>query len=43
MRFIDTMHKAYIECVYFTETGDEGQPSGEAELTDWFKLQALTA
>ena len=43
MSFVDTMHKAYLECVYFTETGEEGQPSVEAELTDLFKLQALTA
>lgn len=28
---------AYIEAVYFTETGDNGQPSHEAELTPYFK------
>lgn len=43
MSFVDTMYKAYLECVYFTETGEEGQPPSHAELTNWFKLQALTA
>lgn len=43
MSFVDTMYKAYLECVYFTETGDEGQPSGEAELTDRFWGQAYLA
>lgn len=43
MSFVDTMHKAYLECVYFTETGDDGQPSVNAELTPLFKAQAWAA
>jgi len=43
MSFVDTMHKAYLECVYFTETGEDGQPSSDAELTDLFKAQAWSA
>lgn len=43
MSFIDTMHKAYLECVYFTDTGDTGQPSSNAELTALFKAQAYQA
>ena len=41
--FIDTMYKAYLECVYFTDTGDTGQPSVNAELTPLFKAQAREA
>ena len=41
--FIDTMYKAYLECVYFTDTGDTGQPSVNAELTPLFKAQAWSA
>lgn len=43
MSFVDTMHKAYLEAAYFTETGGIGQPSGEAELTELFKAQAYFA
>lgn len=43
MSFVDTMLKAYLECVYFTETGEDGQPSSDAELTDLFKAQAWSA
>jgi len=43
MSFVDTMYKAYLECVYFTETGEDGQPSSDAELTDRFKAQAWSA
>lgn len=43
MSFIDTMHKAYLECVYFTDTGDTSQPSSNAELTPLFKAQAWEA
>jgi hypothetical protein len=39
----DDMYQAYIEAVYFTETGDLGQPSRGAELTALFKAQAHTA
>lgn len=31
---------AYIEAIYFTETGDTGQPSALAELTPYFKAVA---
>lgn len=41
--FIDTMYKAYLECVYFTDTGDTSQPSSNAELTPLFKAQAWAA
>ena len=41
--FIDTMYKAYLECVYFTDTGDTSQPSSNAELTALFKAQAYQA
>ena len=39
----DLMVQAYIEAVYFTETGDTDQPSAEAELTPLFKVQAWQA
>jgi len=41
--FIDTMYKAYLECVYSTDTGDTSQPSSNAELTALFKAQAYQA
>lgn len=40
MRAVDTMNAAYIEAVFFTETGDNDQPPATAELTDLFKAQA---
>ena len=43
MSFVDTMYKAYLECVYFTDTGDTSQPSSNAELTALFKAQAYQA
>jgi hypothetical protein len=36
----ETMFKAYIEAVYFTDTGDNEQPDSCAELTDYFKARA---
>lgn len=32
--------RAYVEAVYFTETGDEGQPPATAELTDGLLVEA---
>lgn len=29
----DAMFDAYVEAIYFTETGDEGQPPADAELS----------
>ena len=40
MSDIDTMTAAYIEAIYFTETGDTGQPPAEAELTAFDKAKA---
>ena len=40
MTTLQTMVDAYIRAVYFTETGDTDQPSGDAELTDLFKAHA---
>src|SRR3990172_722524 len=37
---IDDMTTAYIEAVYFTETGDCDQPGPNAELTPYFKARA---
>lgn len=39
----DTMTQAYIEAVYFTETGEVEQPSADAALTPLFKVQAWQA
>jgi len=36
----DIMAKAYLEAVYFTETGDTDQPGSDAELTPLFKARA---
>ena len=37
---IDTIQRAYIEAIYFTETGDNGQPPHNAELSALSKAQA---
>ena len=37
---IRKMEAAYIEAVYFTDTGDSEQPTPDAELTDLFRAQA---
>ena len=37
------MVNAYIEAIYFTETGDEGQPEKSAELTENTKHEAWLA
>lgn len=39
----DAMTAAYIEAIYFTETGDEGQPSADAVLTDATEHEAWAA
>lgn len=39
----DLMQKAYIEAIYFTETGEDGQPSPDAELTEATKHEAWAA
>lgn len=36
----ERVYLAYIETVYFTDTGDNGQPPADAELTELFKAQA---
>lgn len=36
----ETMTRAYIEAIYFTETGDTDQPEPDAELTPLCKMQA---
>lgn len=36
----DQMYKAYIEAVYFTDTGDNDQPDANADLTPLFKARA---
>lgn len=41
--FTDEMAKAYIEAMYFTETGDEGQPDSGAELEPDSKREAWVA
>lgn len=40
MSDIDTMTAAYIEAIYFTETGDTDQPPKDAELTAFDKAKA---
>lgn len=40
MSKIDSMVAAYIEAIYFTETGDCEQPSSNSELTPRCKAQA---
>ncbi len=37
---VQTMTAAYIEAIYFTETGDGDQPDADAELTPLCKAQA---
>ncbi len=37
---IEAMTKAYIEAIFFTETGDNGQPEGAAELSALDKTKA---
>jgi len=39
----DRMTAAYIEAIYFTETGDEGQPDRDAELHVDCKREAWSA
>jgi len=39
----DAMTAAYIEAIYFTETGDDGQPDADAELTAQAKHEAWAA
>jgi hypothetical protein len=40
MTNIQTMTDAYIEAIYFTETGDSGQPESSAELTPLTRAQS---
>ncbi len=40
---IDKMMAAYIEAIYFTDTGDEGQPDCDAELSAETKREAWAA
>lgn len=37
----ETMTRAYLEAIYFTETGDGDQPDADAELTPLCKAQAF--
>lgn len=37
----ETMTQAYIEAIYFTETGDNDQPEADAELTPLCKARAF--
>lgn len=39
----DAMVDAYIEAIYFTETGDDGQPDRNAELTEETRHEAWSA
>jgi len=39
----ERMSQAYIEAIYFTETGDTDQPSIDTELTPLCKAQAFLA
>ena len=43
MTRIEAMTQAYIAAIYFTETGDDGQPAADAELSVLSKLQANQA
>ena len=40
---LEVMTTAYIEAIYFTETGDQGQPATTAELHPLTKAQAYFA
>lgn len=40
MTDLEALTQAYIEAIYFTETGDRGQPPADAELTALCKQQA---
>ena len=40
MSHIQTMTNAYIEAIYFTDTGDDGQPEASADLTPLTRMQA---
>lgn len=40
---LKTMLDAYIEAIYFTETGVEGQPPSDAELSDISRMRAYQA
>jgi hypothetical protein len=39
----DAMTDAYIEAIYFTETGDGGQPPADADLTEQTRREAWAA
>lgn len=41
MTDIETMTRAYIEAIYFTETGDGDQPDSDAELEPFDKAKAF--
>lgn len=40
MNHIQTMTDAYIEAIYFTETGDDDQPEADADLDPYTRMQA---
>jgi len=40
---IDKMTDAYIEAIYFTETGDDNQPDSDAELSKQTRHEAWAA
>lgn len=42
MTKIEAMVEAYIEAIYFTETGDSDQPPADAKLTPLTKCQAYS-
>jgi hypothetical protein len=39
----DAMTAAYIEAIYFTETGDSGQPDADAQLSEQTRHEAWAA
>ena len=41
MSTAETMTKAYLEAIYFTETGDDSQPSTDAVITPLCKARAF--
>ena len=43
MTYFDPMVAAYVEAIYFTETGDSEQPPADAELHPLTKAEAHTA
>jgi hypothetical protein len=40
---MDKMTQAYIEAIYFTETGEDGQPSSDATISEQTRHEAIMA